>query len=161
MDIIQPVGVNMEDLKLRQARRDDLDAMVALLADDALGAGREKPGDPAYIVAFDEIDCDPNNELWVIEGPDRRVLGVLQLTFIPGISRLGAKRAMIESVRVADELQGKGVGRWFFTEMIARARNQGAVLVQLTSDKTRPDAIRFYESLGFVASHEGFKLKLD
>ncbi len=83
------------------------------------------------------------------------------MTFIPGLSRLGAKRAMIESVRVADELQGRGVGRWFFTQMIARAREQGAVLLQLTSDKTRPDAIRFYESPGFISSHEGFKLKLD
>lgn len=151
----------MDDLKLRQATRDDLDAMIALLANDKLGAGREKPGDPAYAKAFADMEHDPNNELWVIEGPDAPVLGVLQLTFIPGLSRLGAKRAMIESVRVADELQGRGVGRWFFTQMIERAREQGAVLVQLTSDKTRPDAIRFYESLGFVGSHEGFKLKLD
>ncbi|MDB9703376.1 GNAT family N-acetyltransferase [Rhodospirillales bacterium] len=151
----------MDDLKLRQATRDDLDAMVALLADDKLGAGREKPSDPAYAKAFSEMENDPNNELWVIEGPNAPVLGVLQLTFIPGLSRIGAKRAMIESVRVADELQGRGVGRWFFTQMIARAREQGAVLLQLTSDKTRPDAIRFYESLGFIGSHEGFKLKLD
>jgi len=151
----------MDDLRLRQATRDDLDAMIALLANDKLGAGRETPGDPAYATAFAEIENDPNNEIWVIENDLTPVLGVLQLTFIPGLSRLGAKRAMIESVRVADELQGRGVGRWFFQQMIERARDQGAVLVQLTSDKTRPDAIRFYESLGFVASHEGFKLKLD
>jgi len=153
--------IEMDDLRLRQATRNDLNAMIALLANDKLGAGREAPGDPAYAKAFAEIENDPNNEIWVIENDQTPVLGVLQLTFIPGLSRLGAKRAMIESVRVADELQGRGVGRWFFEQMIARARDRGAVLVQLTSDKTRPDAIRFYESLGFVASHEGFKLKLD
>jgi len=151
----------MDDFKLRQARRDDLDAIIALLANDKLGRVREKPSDPAYAKAFTEIERDPNNELWVIEGSDASVLGVLQLTFIRGISRLGAKRAMIEGVRVADALQGQGLGRWLFTQIIDRARKQGADLVQLTSDKTRPDAIRFYQSLGFVASHEGFKLELN
>jgi len=150
-----------DDLKLRQATADDVVGIVNLLADDPLGAKRENPGDPAYDAAFAAIDRDPNNELWVIEGPDGRVLGVLQLTFIPGITHTAGTRAQIEGVRVADELTGKGVGTWFFQQMIDRARDKGARLVQLTSDKTRTDAIRFYENLGFTASHEGFKLKFD
>lgn len=150
---------DLDGLKLRHAVAGDLDAIVAILADDKLGKLREKPGDPAYATAFAAIDADPNNELWVIEGPDGRVMGTLQLTFIPGLSHKGATRAQIEAVRVVDELQGQGVGRWLFERMIERARERGAHLVQLTSDKQRPDAIRFYQSLGFVASHEGFKLK--
>ena len=152
------------ELKLRQAKAEDLAAMIGILTDDPLGKARERPGDPAYMAAFREIEADPNNELWVIEGPDQQgaaaVMGCLQLTFIPGISRIGAMRAQIEGVRIVDRLQGKGVGRWLFESMIERARERGAKMVQLTSDKTRPEAIRFYERLGFEASHEGLKLKL-
>ncbi|MEX0693227.1 MAG: GNAT family N-acetyltransferase [Rhodospirillales bacterium] len=151
----------IDGLKLRQAVAADVAGIVRLLADDPLGAKREKPGDPAYDTAFAAIDADPNNELWVIEGANGRVLGVLQLTFIPGITHTAGTRAQIEGVRVADELTGQGVGRWFFKQMIDRARTKGARLVQLTSDKSRSDAIRFYESLGFTATHEGFKLKFD
>jgi len=151
----------LNGLKLRQARADDVRAIVALLVDDPLGAKRERPGDPAYDKAFAAIDADPNNELWVIEGHAGKVQGVLQLTFIPGITHTAGTRAMIEGVRVADELTGQGVGTWFFQQIIKRARDKGARLVQLTSDKTRTDAIRFYENLGFTASHEGFKLKFD
>lgn len=149
------------DLIFRQAHEGDVLAIVEMLADDELGASRERPGDPVYAAVFAEMATDPNNELWVIEGLGARVLGCLQLTIIPGLSRLGARRAMIESVRVHDDLRGRGVGRWFFEKAIERSRAREAQLVQLTSDKTRPDAIRFYESLGFVASHEGLKLKLD
>lgn len=151
----------IDQLKLRQATADDVADIVQLLADDPLGAKRENPGDPAYDAAFAAIDRDPNNELWIIEGPDRRVLGVLQLTFIPGITHTAGTRAQIEGVRVADELTGQGVGTWFFQQMIDRAREKGARLVQLTSDKSRTDAIRFYGNLGFTASHEGFKLKFE
>ncbi len=151
----------IDTLKLRQAVAGDVIAIVRLLADDPLGATREKPGDPIYDDAFRAIDADPNNELWVIEGPDGRVLGVLQLTFIPGITHTAGTRAQIEGVRVAEELTGRGVGTWFFERMIARARDKGARMVQLTSDKSRTDAIRFYEALGFTATHEGFKLKFD
>lgn len=150
----------LDGLTLRQARADDIDAIIALLADDSIGQTRETPGDPKYAVAFAEMEADPNNEQWVIEGPDGRVLGCLHLTIIPGLSRRATKRAMIESVRVHDELRGHGVGRWFFEKAIERSRDLGATLVQLTSDKKRADAIRFYESLGFVASHEGLKLHL-
>ncbi len=151
----------IDQLKLRQATADDVADIVQLLVDDPLGAKRENPGDPAYDAAFAAIDRDPNNELWIIEGPDKRVLGVLQLTFIPGITHTAGMRAQIEGVRVADELTGQGVGTWFFRQMIERAREKGARLVQLTSDKSRTDAIRFYGNLGFTASHEGFKLKFD
>lgn len=151
----------IDQLKLRQATADDVADIVQLLADDPLGAKRENPGDPAYDAAFAEIDRDPNNELWIIEGQDKRVLGVLQLTFIPGITHTAGTRAQIEGVRVADELTGQGVGTWFFRKMIERAREKGARLVQLTSDKSRTDAIRFYGNLGFTASHEGFKLKFE
>ncbi len=151
----------IDTLKLRQAVAGDVAAIVRLLADDPLGAKREKPGDPVYDEAFRAIDADPNNELWVIEGPDGRVLGILQLTFIPGLSHRAGWRAQIEGVRVAEELTGQGVGTWFFEQMIARAREKGVRMVQLTSDKTRTDAIRFYEALGFTATHEGFKLKFE
>lgn len=151
----------IDQLKLRQAVAGDIAAIVALLSHDPLGAKRENPGDPAYEKAFDAIDKDPNNELWVIEGPDRRVMGILQLTFIPGLSHTAGWRAQIEGVRVADELTGQGVGTWFFKQMIERAREKGVRMVQLTSDKSRKDAIRFYEALGFSATHEGFKLKFE
>ncbi len=150
-----------DQLTLRQATADDIGAIIALLADDPIGQAREAPGDPLYADAFAEMEADPNNEQWVIEGPDGRVLGCLHLTIIPGLSRRATKRAMIESVRVHDDLRGQGVGRWFFEQAIARSRDLGATMVQLTSDKKRADAIRFYESLGFVASHEGLKLHLD
>lgn len=145
---------------LRRARAEDVDGVVRLLADDPLGRARERPGDPAYAKAFTAMENDPNNELWVLEDADGQVAGTMQLTFIPGISRLGATRAQIEGVRIADSLQGKGIGTWIFERLIERARARGAHLVQLTSDKTRPDAHRFYERLGFVASHDGFKLSL-
>lgn len=151
----------IDQLKMRQAVAGDVAAIVELLSDDPLGAKREKPGDPAYDKAFEAIDKDPNNELWVIEGPDKRVLGILQLTFIPGLSHTAGWRAQIEGVRVAEELTGQGVGTWFFKQMIERAREKGVRMVQLTSDKTRTDAIRFYEALGFTATHEGFKLKFE
>ncbi|MGJ3261049.1 MAG: N-acetyltransferase family protein [Rhodospirillales bacterium] len=151
----------IDTLKLRQAVAGDVAAIVRLLAADPLGAKREKPGDPVYDEAFRAIDADLNNELWVIEGPDGRVLGVLQLTLIPGITHTAGTRAQIEGVRIAEELTGQGVGTWFFEQMIVRAREKGVRMVQLTSDKTRTDAIRFYEALGFTATHEGFKLKFD
>ena len=147
---------------VRPARTDDLPAIIRLLADDALGSTREDPRDPpadCYVAALAAIDTDPNNELVVLER-DGAVAGCLQLTVIPGLSRKGATRAQIESVRVDSSLRGHGLGRTLFEWAIARARAKGCVLVQLTTDKARPEALRFYESLGFVASHEGMKLTL-
>jgi ribosomal protein S18 acetylase RimI-like enzyme len=152
----------MSDLTYRRASADDVATIVALLADDELGRRREDPSTPLnarYVDAFAAIDRDPNQLLVVVErGAD--VIGCLQLTFIPGLSRLGMWRGQIESVRVSSTERGGGVGRAMFEWAIAECKRRGCELVQLTSDKQRPDAIRFYESLGFVASHEGLKLAL-
>ncbi len=144
---------------LRRATEADLPAIVALLADDMLGAGREVPGDPAYEAAFAAIEADPNQLLAVAEEIGR-VVGCLQLTFIPGLSRKGMWRGQIESVRIASGHRGTGLGRRMFEWAIEACRARGCGLVQLTTDKARPEAHRFYESLGFVASHEGMKLAL-
>ncbi len=143
----------------RRATVQDLPAIVALLADDVLGAAREAPGDPAYAAAFAAIDADPN-QLLVVAEQDARILGCLQLTFLPGLSHRGAWRGQIESVRVAADQRGTGLGRRFLEWAIAQCRARGCRLVQLTTDKSRTDARRFYESLGFTASHEGMKLAL-
>ena len=133
-----------------------------MLADDTLGAERELFASPlpqSYHAAFEAIDRDPNNEL-VVGELEGRVVAVLQLTCIPNISRRGSWRALIEGVRVDASVRSGGVGRKLIAWAIERAREKGCRLVQLTSDKRRRDAIRFYESLGFVASHEGMKLEL-
>ena len=143
----------------RDARREDVPAIVALLADDALGAERESPLDDAYLVAFEQVQADPGSRLIVAEA-EGQVAGTLQLNFLPGLSRRGMLRAQIEGVRVAAAHRGQGLGRAMIEWAIGRARERGCGLVQLTSDKRRPDALRFYESLGFTASHQGFKLPL-
>lgn len=148
----------------RRARRADLPAIVALLAADPLGRAREDVASPlsqAYWDAFDAIDADGNQLLAIAEDAEGgAVIGVMQITFVPGLSRKGAWRGQIEGVRVAEAARGSGLGRRFFEWAIARCRDRGCALVQLTSDATRPDAHRFYEALGFVPSHVGFKLGL-
>ena len=147
----------------RPATAADLETIVAMLADDPLGAIREQAGDAdliPYRDAFAAIENDPNN--WVfVAVRDGAVVGCLQLTLIPGLSRSAVTRAQIESVRVAASERGRGLGRRMFQWTIEHARQQGAGLVQLTTDKSRADALRFYEDLGFTASHEGMKLDLD
>ena len=150
-------------VQLRPARRRDLDAIVSLLADDPLGATREQTGSgpaSAYVEAFAAIQADPLQELVVVERASD-VVGTLQLSRIPGLSRGGAWRGQIESVRISRALRGHGLGRALIEWAIARARAHGCGLVQLTSDKQRLDAHAFYAELGFTASHEGYKLKLD
>jgi len=150
------------DLTLRRAVATDLPALVALLADDVLGKSREDatlPPRPTYVAAFEAIDRDPNQYLAVAER-DGRIIGCLQLSFIPGLSRQGLWRGQIESVRIAADARGEGMGRTLFEWAIAQCRERQCGLVQLTTDKQRPDARRFYESLGFTASHEGMKLDL-
>ena len=145
---------------IRIAARGDLPAIVRLIADDGLGRGRENLSDtlaPCSTEAFADIEADPNNEIAIMV-LDGAVIGCLQLTYIPGLSRQGAWRAQIESVRIASRLRGQGLGRTFFEWAIARARDKGCALVQLTTDKSRAEAHKFYESLGFTASHEGMKL---
>jgi GNAT superfamily N-acetyltransferase len=146
-----------EPILLREARREDVPEIVALLADDLLGAGREGPVDDTYVAAFEQIEADPRSRLLVAER-DGRVVGTLQLTMVPGLSRHGMLRGQIEAVRVAADQRGQQLGRRMIEWAIEVARGQGCGLLQLTSDKQRPDAIRFYESLGFTASHEGLKL---
>lgn len=149
----------MSEPLFRRATAGDVPAIVALLADDLLGAAREKPGDPAYDAAFAAIDADPNQLLVVVEQAGV-VVGCLQITFIPGLSHRCLWRGQIESVRIAASERGSGLGRRVFAWAIEQCRARGCGLVQLTTDKTRADARRFYEALGFVASHEGMKLRL-
>jgi ribosomal protein S18 acetylase RimI-like enzyme len=149
-------------IAMRRARADDLPALVALLADDPLDQAREDTSLPlnvAYTTAFAAIDADPHQLLAVAERQGN-IVGCLQLTFLPGLSRLGAWRGQIESVRVARTARGQGLGRQMFEWAIAECRARNCTLVQLTSDSTRPEAHRFYTDLGFAASHVGFKLTL-
>lgn len=147
-------------LTIRRATADDLSAIIALLADDPIGAARESPDDrEPYVASFKAIEADPN-QLLVVGERAGRVVATMQLTFIPGLSRRGTWRAQIEGVRVASDERGAGHGERLMRWATDRARDQGCALVQLTSDVRRPEAHRFYERLGFVASHTGFKLAL-
>lgn len=150
----------MSDLTIRPATADDLPVLVGMLADDPLGAARESPDDLApYRAAFARIAADPNQHL-VIAERDGRPAGTLQLTVVPGLSRQGADRALVEAVRVHTDERGTGLGTELLNWAVAEARRRGCALVQLTSDATRVDAHRFYERLGFEASHLGFKMLL-
>jgi GNAT superfamily N-acetyltransferase len=144
-------------VEIRRAVAEDVPAIVSMLADDPLGAARERPGDPSYAEAFAEIDADPRQVLVVAVAGDE-VVGTLQLTFIPGLSRLGSTRALIEAVRVRGDQRGGGLGGDLIRWAIETARARGAALVQLTTDASRADAHRFYERLGFSATHVGMKL---
>lgn len=146
--------------RFRLARQSDLAAIIRLLADDDLGTTREIVSDPVdarYLSAFAAIEADANQLLAVANDAADRVVGCLQLSFVPGLSRTGMWRGQIESVRIASDLRGSGLGAQFIEWAIAQCAERGCGLVQLTSDKRRGDAIRFYERLGFVASHEGLK----
>jgi ribosomal protein S18 acetylase RimI-like enzyme len=152
----------MGAVTFRRATAADLPAIVAMLADDGLGRGREDASLPlarGYTEAFAAIEADPNQMLAVADS-DGVVVGTLQLTFIPGLSHKGAWRGQVESVRVASSRRGTGLGQAMLEWAVAECRARGCRMVQLTTDKTRADAHRFYERLGFKASHEGFKLVL-
>ncbi|MFI2236808.1 GNAT family N-acetyltransferase [Streptomyces chrestomyceticus] len=150
----------MSDIEIRPATEDDLPAIVAMLADDALGATRESPDDlTPYRAAYELLAADPNQHLVVAVRGDRPV-GTLQLTVIPGLSRRGSSRSLIEAVRVHADERGSGLGTQLIEWAVSESRTLGCRLVQLTSDATRVDAHRFYEHLGFEASHLGFKLHL-
>jgi ribosomal protein S18 acetylase RimI-like enzyme len=149
-------------LVFRRAAVGDVAAIVAMLADDTIGQSREDgrmPPNKRYQDAFAAIERDQNQLLVVVE-QDGRIVGSLQLTFIPGLSRLGMWRGQIEGVRIASDHRGDGLGERMIRWAIETCRDHGCGLVQLSSDKRRPDAIRFYERLGFTASHEGMKLEL-
>lgn len=150
-------------MQLRLAREDDLSALVGLLAADQLGATRDAlpaDGDLApYQGAFRQIDADPAHLLLVAEAGGE-VVATLQLSFLPGLARRGALRAQVEAVRVREDYRGGGLGAAIMAWVIDESRRRGCALVQLTSDKSRGRAHRFYERLGFTASHEGMKLAL-
>jgi len=149
--------------EVRRAARADVPAIVALLAADQIGASRDGGADLApYERAFAAIDADPAQVLAVVTAPaGGAVVATLQLTVIPGLARRGSLRGQIEAVRVHEDLRGHGLGEALMTWAIDEARRRGCTLIQLTSDKRREDARRFYERLGFTASHEGFKLRVD
>ncbi|RYF58012.1 MAG: GNAT family N-acetyltransferase [Cytophagaceae bacterium] len=150
------------ELTYRLATQSDLIEIVRMLSDDALGSKREQlslPLPATYLSAFDRIAADPNQELTVVERAGY-VVATFQLSFIQYLTYQGGIRAQIEAVRVKADYRGEGIGSAIFAYTIQRARSKGAHLLQLTTDKKRPDAKRFYESLGFVASHEGMKLHL-
>ena len=147
---------------VRDATAGDLPAVVALYADDELGAGREQPGEPLaaeYLQAFTAITADPRTRL-VVADDGGEVVGTLQLTFLPHLVRRGGERAQVEAVRVASSRRGSAMGRELSGWAVERARERGCVLVQLTTDASRPGAHRFYARLGFTAGHVGMKLAL-
>ncbi|GGN66397.1 GNAT family acetyltransferase [Streptomyces albiflavescens] len=150
----------MGDLEIRAAVAEDVPAIVAMLADDPLGAQRESQDDlTPYQTALERLRADPNQHL-VVAVREGRVVGTLQLTVIPGLSRKGATRSIIEGVRIHADERGSGLGTQLIEWAIDESRRLDCQLVQLTSDVTRTDAHRFYERLGFTASHVGFKLPL-
>ncbi|GGU23215.1 GNAT family N-acetyltransferase [Streptomyces violascens] len=150
----------MSDLEIRPAAPEDIPAIVAMLADDSLGAQRESPDDlTPYRMAYDRLAGDPNQHL-VVAARGGKVVGTLQLTVVPGLSRRGSTRSIIEGVRVHSAERGSGLGTRLIEWAVDESACQGCQLVQLTSDVTRTDAHRFYERLGFEASHVGFKKPL-
>lgn len=150
----------MGDLEIRPAAVEDVPEIVAMLADDPLGAQRESPDDlTPYLAAHARLTADPNQHL-VVAVREGRVVGTLQLSIIPGLSRKGSTRSIIEGVRIHADERGSGLGTRLIEWAVDESRRQDCQLVQLTSDATRTDAHRFYERLGFVSSHLGFKLQL-
>jgi len=152
----------MEDITFRQATREDLPEIVRMLADDFLGATRERYENPlpeSYVKAFEEIEADKNNELIVAE-INGEIIGTLQITFTSSISFQGGKRATVESVRVDAKYRGQGIGKQLMQWAINRAREENCLLLQLTTNSERSEAHRFYKNLGFTGSHLGMKLYL-
>ena len=145
---------------IREARHKDLAAIVAMLADDELGRGRENPNNLAhYSLILGQIEGDARNAIMVAE-QDGKIVGCFQITYITGLSRQGATRALVEGVRTHADARGKGIGEAMMKHAVEMARARGCALVQLTSDKSRTRAHDFYKRLGFKMSHEGFKLDL-
>jgi ribosomal protein S18 acetylase RimI-like enzyme len=163
VDVLTTLDLGGSAVILRRARPADLPAIVGLIAADQLGATRDgvRTADDLvpYERAFDALDRDPAH-LLVVADAGQEVVGTMQLSFIPGLARRGSLRGQIEAVRVGEAYRGRGLGAGMFDWAIGEARRRGCSLVQLTTDKSRTDAHRFYERLGFVASHEGLKLAL-
>lgn len=148
-------------MTFRNATEKDVNAIVEMLADDALGQTQENfkiPLPPEYLDAFENINDDPNQELIVVEDDSMEVIGTLQLSFIQYLTYRGGVRAQIEAVRIRKDKRGQGLGKTMFEWAINRAKTRNAHVLQLTTDKRRPEAIAFYENLGFKATHEGMKM---
>jgi len=157
---VDSITVNDARFDLRRAVEADLPALVELLADDPLGQAREATTLEPYRAAFREIDADDHQLLLVVRSETTAIVGTMQLTLIPGLARGGAKRLLIEAVRLAANVRGGGLGAALFDWAHGYGRDHGARLAQLTSDKSRTDAHRFYRGLGYEPSHEGFKRPL-
>jgi ribosomal protein S18 acetylase RimI-like enzyme len=154
--------VAASSITIRRACRDDVGPIVAMLADDRLGAARERLDDPlpqSYFRAFEAVDRDPNIQLVVAEQGDGAVVGCLQLCILPGLSSQGASRALIEDVRVAAPCRSRGIGEQLVQWAVTEARAKGCKLVELLTHNSRVDAQRFYERLGFARSHVGMTLR--
>jgi ribosomal protein S18 acetylase RimI-like enzyme len=152
----------VSQIRIRPALSGDVAAIVAMLADDALGRGRERVEDPlppSYLRAFERVERDPNIQLVVAEGGGGEVVGCLQLCILPGLSSQGASRALIEDVRVASHCRSRGIGEQLVQWAVAEARVKGCRLVELLTHNTRIDAQRFYKRLGFQASHVGMTIR--
>ena len=153
----------ISEVTIRRARRDDVTAIVAMLADDPLGGGRERIADPllpqCYFSAFETVDRDANIQLVVAEDGEGAVVGCLQLCILPGLSSQGASRGLIEDVRVASHCRSRGIGEQLVQWAVAEAQSRGCRLVELLTHETRVDAQRFYKRLGFAASHVGMTLR--
>ena len=148
---------------IRKARKEDVRHIVEMLANDELGSTRENyqlPLPAAYVNAFENMDRDPNQELMVIENEKGEISGTMQLSFIQYLTYQGGIRAQIEAVRIHKNQRGTGLGTRMIEWAIQRAKKRNAHLLQLTTDKERPEAIRFYKSIGFRPTHEGMKLHL-
>ena len=149
-------------ITIRPAGRDDVSAIVRMLADDPLGSARERleePLPPSYFEAFDKLDRDPNIQLVVAQDGEGAVVGCLQLCILPGLSSQGASRGLIEDVRVAAHCRSRGIGEAMVQWAVAEARAKGCKLVELLTHHTRVDAQRFYERLGFQRSHVGMTIR--
>jgi ribosomal protein S18 acetylase RimI-like enzyme len=152
----------VSQIRIRPALSGDVAAIVAMLADDALGRGRERiedPLPPSYLQAFERVERDPNIQLVVAEGEGGEVLGCLQLCILPGLSSQGASRGLIEDVRVASAHRDRGIGEQLVQWAVAEAQSKGCKLVELLTHHTRIDAQRFYKRLGFQASHVGMTIR--
>lgn len=149
----------VDGLSVREARIEDLAELVDLLADDALGASREGGDLAPYAAAFARITADPN-QVQAVADLGGQIVGTLQLSIIPGLTRRGTTRAQIEGLRTLSTLRGRGIGEALVGWAVQESRRRGAGLLQLTSDSTRTNAHRFYERFGFVGNHLGMKLDL-
>ncbi len=146
----------------RRAKQSDLEDIISLLADDELGKQREKPSETIssnYLDAFIRIDADPNQFLMVVESRDK-IVGTCHLTLMPSLTFQGGLRMNVEAVRIASSCRGQGVGEWMINQALSLARKEGCKIIQLTTNKERVDAKRFYEKLGFKSTHEGMKMYL-